>query len=40
MGRGICTDPTGTVIQMPERSAAQKEADREAGKRLAGAAQN
>ena len=40
MGRGICTDPAGTVIQMPERSAAQIEAGQRAGKRLAEARQN
>ncbi len=35
MGRGICTDPTGTTIQMPARSAAQIKARRQAGKRMA-----
>ena len=40
MGKGICTDPTGTVIQMPEPSAAKVEAGRRLGKRRAVAAQN
>ena len=40
MGRGICTDPEGKVVQTAERSAAQIEAGRRAGKRMAEAAQN